>query len=150
MSDVYNLKGFVRTHVILAPGACGWVGLSCGIYVASAGCGGLPRAAPDELWDPTFLTTLPSISLKNAAHGRSKIDPELSLLTTLPSNLTNYRVLAYWRHRKALLIRAMDLLIRVMDLLIRVMDLIIRVMDLLIRVMDLLIRVMDLFIRVMD
>ena len=37
--------------------------------------------------------------------------------------------LAYWRHRKALLIRVMDLLIRVMDLLIRVMDLLIRVMD---------------------
>ena len=30
------LREFVQTHVILAPGACGWVGPSCGAWLTSA------------------------------------------------------------------------------------------------------------------
>jgi len=43
-----NLRVFVRTHFILAPGTCGWVGLSGRAYVVSGSCGGLQLAAPGK------------------------------------------------------------------------------------------------------
>ena len=40
----HNLREFVRTHVILAPGACGSVAPSCGAWLTSASCPELPVA----------------------------------------------------------------------------------------------------------
>ena len=73
------------THVILAPGACGW-------EAPSSAVGSLPVAprAPEadgyEFRDPHFLTTLPSNMNYFAVHA----PPETSLLMTLPSILLSF------------------------------------------------------------